>query len=399
MKKKYLLWIAMVAIGCMSCNNEWEDEQFTQLVSFKATLNSDGVSPIYVRYQTDGVKRYDVPVLVSGSTVNSQDRTVHIGLDPDKLVSLNLERFGTYRTELYYKQLDPQYYTMPETVKIPAGQRQTLLPIDFTLGGMDNANPLNMVEQYVLPLTIKDDESYDYESNKHKHYRKALLNVIPFNDYSGIYDGSKSLIYLEGQKDAFTVSKHKAYVYNDNTIFFYMGLRDANYIDRKYYKLFVEFTDEYFEGKYKLKIWTDNGGADGNNFALVKEVDLVGEAREKQPLYTITEEMDATKPYLKHVYYTLYIDYTFEDSTSATVTYSLPSVLILDITNGGFNLPLSATVLLFSSSSIVFVALILGKLFSSSLSTIINLFSPPVEEANSTVYDLVSSFTPTEAAA
>ena len=315
MKKKYLLWIAMVAIGCMSCNNEWEDEQFTQLVSFKATLNSDGVSPIYVRYQTDGVKRYDVPVLVSGSTVNSQDRTVHIGLDPDTLVSLNLERFGTYRTELYYKQLDPQYYTMPETVKIPAGQRQTLLPIDFTLGGMDNANPLNMVEQYVLPLTIKDDESYDYESNKHKHYRKALLNVIPFNDYSGIYDGSKSLIYLEGQKDAFTVSKHKAYVYNDNTIFFYMGLRDANYIDCKYYKLFVEFTDEYFEGKYKLKIWTDNGGADGNNFALVKEVDLVGEAREKQPLYTITEEMDATKPYLKHVYYTLYIDYTFEDYT------------------------------------------------------------------------------------
>ena len=25
--------------------------------------------------------------------------------------------------------------------------------------------------------------------------------------------------------------------------------------------------------------------------------------------------MDATKPYLKHVYYTLYIDYTFEDYT------------------------------------------------------------------------------------
>ena len=49
----------------------------------------------------------------------------------------------------------------------------------------------------------------------------------------------------------------------------------------KYYKLFVEFTDEYFEGKYKLKIWTDNGGADGNNFcACMKEVDLVGEARE-----------------------------------------------------------------------------------------------------------------------
>lgn len=315
MKKIYLLCIAVAAACCISCNNEWEDEQFTHLVSFKATLNSDGVSPIYVRYQEDGVKRYDVPVLVSGSTPNPSKMTVHITEDPDTLASLNLERYGTYRTELYYKQLDPQYYTVPETLEIPAGERQALLPIDFTLGGTDNANPLDMVEQYILPLTILDDDSYDYKANPRKHYRKALLNVIPFNDYSGTYDGAKSLIYLEGQNEPFTVSNHKAYVYNDKTIFFYMGLRDVNYVDRKYYKLFVEFTDEYFEGKYKLNIWTDNGGADGNNFALVKEKDLVGAERNKQPLYTITEEMDATKPYLKHVYYTLYIDYTFEDYT------------------------------------------------------------------------------------
>lgn len=315
MKKIYLLWIAVVAISCISCNNEWEDEQFTHLVSFKANLNDDGVSPIYVRYQQDGVKQYNVPILSSGSTACSYDRTVYIGLDPDTLAALNLERFGSYRTELYYKQLDQQYYTLPESVTIPAGERQTLLPIDFTLGGANNNDPLDMVEQYVLPLTILDGDSYDYKANDRKHYRKALLNVIPFNDYSGTYDGSKSLIYLEGQKDAFTVTDHKAYVYNNNTIFFYMGLRDVNYIDRKYYKLFVEFTDEYFEGKYKLKVWTDNGGAEGNNFALVKETDLIGTSREKQPLYTITEEMDATKPYLKHVYYTLYLDYTFEDYT------------------------------------------------------------------------------------
>lgn len=315
MKKIYLFWIVMAAIGCVSCNNEWEDEQFSQLISFKATLNDDGVSPLYVRYQPEGVKRYDVPVLVSGSTANSQNRIVHIGLDSDTLTSLNLERFGKYRTELYYKQLDPQYYTMPETVEIPAGQRQALLPIDFTLSGTNSTNSLDMVDRYVLPLTILDDESFGYQANGQKHYRKALLNVIPFNDYSGTYDGSKSLIHLEGQSDAFTVSKHKAYVHNNNTVFFYMGLRDENYIDRKYYKLFVEFTDEYFEGKYKLNIWTDNGGTDGNNFSLIKETDLVGATRDKQPLYTITEEMDATKPYLKHIYYTLYIDYTFEDYT------------------------------------------------------------------------------------
>lgn len=304
----------MAAI-CVSCNNEWEDEQFVQKVSFKATLNSDGVCPLYVRYQPDGVKKYDVPLLISGSTLNSQNRTVHIGLDPDTLNTLNLERFGTYRTELYYKQLDPQYYTMPEVVEIPTGQSQAVLPINFTLGGVDNSNPLNMVEQYILPLTILDDNSSDFHANERKHYRKALLNVIPFNEYSGTYDGSQQKIYLENQNTAFTVTAHKAYVYNKNTIFFYMGLRDVNYTDRKYYKLFVEFTDEKYEGKYKLKLWTDNGGPEGNNLGFLTEEDIFGNTRLKQPVYTIQTEDDVTKPYLRHVYYTLYMDYTFEDYT------------------------------------------------------------------------------------
>lgn len=314
MKKIYLLLVVMAAIG-VSCNNEWEDELFVQKVSFKATLNEDGVCPLYIRYQPDGVKRYDVPLLISGSTVNSQNRTVHIGLDPDTLNTLNLEQFGAYREELYYKQLDPQYYTMPETVEIPAGQSQAVLPIDFTLGGTDNSNPLNMVEQYILPLTILDDNSSDFHANERKHYRKALLNVVPFNEYSGTYDGSQQKIYLEDQTTAFTVTKHKAYVYNENTIFFYMGLRDVNYTDRKYYKLFVEFTDEKYEGKYKLKLWTDNDGPNGNNLGFLTETDIFGNKRLKQPVYTIQTEFDVTKPYLKHIYYTLYIDYTFEDYT------------------------------------------------------------------------------------
>ena len=315
MKKIYLLLVVMATIGCVSCNNEWEDEQFVQKVSFKATLNSDGVCPVYVRYQPDGVKKYDVPLVVSGSTLNSQKRTVHIGLDLDTLETLNLERFGTYRKELYYKPLDPQYYTMPEMVEIPAGQSQAVLPISFTLGGTDNSNPLNMVEQYILPLTIYDGESSDYQANERKHYRKALLNVIPFNDYSGTYDGSQQKIYLENQGNAFTVTKHKAYVYNENTIFFYMGLRDVNYTDRQYYKLFVEFTNEKYEGKYKLRLWTDNGGPKGNNLGFLTETDIFGQTRLKQPVYTIQTEKDATKPYLEHIYYTLYMDYTFEDYT------------------------------------------------------------------------------------
>lgn len=315
MKKIYMFLVAMVAIGCVSCNDEWEEEQFVQRISFKATPNSDGVTPVYVRYQTDGVVTYNMPVLVSGSTLNTQDRTVHIGLDPDTLNTLNLERYGTYRTELYYKQLDNQYYTMPETVEIPAGQSQVVLPLDFTLGGINNANPLNMSDQYILPLTVLDDASYNYQANDRKHYRKALLNIIPYNDYSGTYDGTQQKIYLEDQGDAFTVAQHKAYVYNSNTIFVYMGLRDVNYVDRKFYKLFIEFTDEKYEGKYKLRLWTDNEGAEGNNLGFLTEEDLLGNVRVKQPCYTIQTEDDAVKPYLKHIYYTLYIDYTFEDYT------------------------------------------------------------------------------------
>ena len=49
MKKIYNLFlVAMLAICCTSCNNEWEDEQFKQLVSFKATINGEGVSSTYV---------------------------------------------------------------------------------------------------------------------------------------------------------------------------------------------------------------------------------------------------------------------------------------------------------------------------------------------------------------
>lgn len=315
MKKIYNLFlVAMLAICCTSCNNEWEDEQFKQLVSFKATINGEGVSSTYVRYKPDGMVTYNLPLLLSGSTMNTNVRTVHVALDPDTLKTLNLERFGERRSELYYQMLDQQYYTMPETVDIPAGEYVATLPINFTLGGENNANSLDMSDKYILPLTIVDDPSYDYQSNDRLHYRKALLNVIPFNDYSGTYDGSQFKITLEGQKDPFTVTNHKAYVYDDNTVFVYMGLRDVDYIDRKCYKLYMEFTKEKITPlKYKLRLWTDNGGTEGNNF---KELNgKIGNVEYEQPYYTVVEEYDAVKPYLKHIYITLYLAYTFEDYT------------------------------------------------------------------------------------
>lgn len=320
MKNRYCLFlVVMVAMCCASCNNEWEKEQFEQLASFKAIPNGDGVTSTYVRYKPGGVVTYKLPILLSGSTLNAHDRTVHIGLDTDTLKSLNQERYGSYRQELYYQLLDNQYYTMPEAVNIPAGESTAVLPIDFTLGGTNGANPLNLSEKYILPLTVMDDPSYDSQSNPRKHYRKALLNITPFNDYSGAYSGTQYKIYLETQADPFTISQHKAYVYDDKTVFVYMGLRDIDYLDRKSYRLFIEFTGEkYTSVKYKLRLWTDNAGdgtTEGNNFKLLTEQDNEGNTRDVQPYYTIEEEDDPVKPYMKHKYITLYMAYSFEDYT------------------------------------------------------------------------------------
>ena len=38
-----------------ACNDEWKDELYTQMLSFKAPLGDNGLSEIYVRYQPDEV--------------------------------------------------------------------------------------------------------------------------------------------------------------------------------------------------------------------------------------------------------------------------------------------------------------------------------------------------------
>ena len=245
---------------------------------------------------------------MSGSTMTSQSHTIHFALDPDTLERLNIEQYG-HREELYFQQLPSKYYSMPESVEMPAGECLTTLPIEFKLD-----ETLDQADKWVLPIQILGDQSYDYQINPRKYYRRAMLRLLPFNDYSGTYDGSQFKITLEGQKDPFTVTNHKAYVHDDNTVFVYMGLRDVDYIDRKCYKLYMEFTKEKITPlKYKLRLWTDNGGTEGNNF---KELNgKIGNVEYEQPYYTVVEEYDAVKPYLKHIYITLYLAYTFEDYT------------------------------------------------------------------------------------
>lgn len=303
MKKNiYYLFIAFIsAICCASCNDEWVNEQYSQLVSFKAEPNSEGVTFAYMRYNPQGKVTYNLPVVISGSTLNSQSRTVHIGLDLDTLAVLNRERFG-HQQALYFKVPTSNYYTFPETIEVPAGQSTAVVPVEFTLGDLDQS------DKWVLPLTILDDPSYNYKANPRKYYKKALLRINPYNDYSGTYSGTLLKVILEGDtNNPLTLAEYRTYVADDKTIFLYAGSKNIDSEDRKQYKIFIQFTDEKVDLlNNKLKIYTDNPNI---------KLNVVG-----QPSYSKTEAMDAAKPYLKHVYITLNLQYNFVDYTSVPGT-------------------------------------------------------------------------------
>ena len=165
-----------------------------------------------------------------------------------------------------------------------------------------------MSDKYILPLTIVDDPSYDYQSNDRLHYRKALLNVIPFNDYSGTYDAAQYRIFLKPDvKNPFTISSQRAFVVDDRTIFIYAGTRDIDYLDRKQYKVFIRFPEKGTDSKL-LEVWSDN-----------PEIELKLDEK-KACTFTMNEEMDELKPYLKKIYITLYLYYSFKDYTTVPGT-------------------------------------------------------------------------------
>src|SRR5690606_30313802 len=128
------------------------------------------------------------------------------GLDPDTLAILNREQYGD-RSELYFRQLDKKYYDMPETITMPAGKSMTTIPIEFSLGDLDQS------DKWVLPLQILEDPTDNYQVNPHKHYKRAMLRIYPFNNYSGTYGGTLYKIFLEGDtKEPLTLNTHRTFV-------------------------------------------------------------------------------------------------------------------------------------------------------------------------------------------
>jgi len=312
MKKIHnLLFLLAVLLLSSSCNDEWTSELYDRYISFKAPVNNDGVTLVYVRYNENDTVTYEQPLIVSGTTTNNETLTVHVAVDPDTLVDLNLAQFQS-RTELYYKQLDSKYFTMSDTVNIKAGENTSLLDIKFNLKG------INLVNKWLLPLTVVDDPSYDYAAHPRKDYKKALLRIMPFNDYSGIYSATAYKTYLKGYENDAAIVKSEVVVYvvDEDRVFFYAGTVDEDFADRENYKIYASFNS-------KTKVVTFTSDNPDMDFKV-----------NSTSYYEVEETMDATLPYLKHRYVTISnIDYNYTDYTSvpnAGIEYTVRGSLILE---------------------------------------------------------------------
>lgn len=307
----YFISILIIVIICNACNDEWKKEQYKHLISFKAPINDNGVTKIYVRYKSDKKSTYQLPLIVSGSTSNDKNLVVHVAVDSDTLQNLNYEKFQS-RKDYYYKELESKYFSFPETVDISRGQNSSVVNIDFTLNNID------LTDKLVLPLTIVDNPSYNYTANPRKNYKKALLRIMPFNDYSGKYSATNLKIYFKGYESSAPIVQSEiiTYVVDNNSIFFYAGTMNENQTERRRYKISAEF--DSMEKKVILS-------ADDSNINLIVN---------KVPKFSIEEVMDATRPYLLHRYITINnIDYNYTDYTSipnASISYRVMGSLIME---------------------------------------------------------------------
>lgn len=299
MKIKYLFILIIGALFLFhSCNDDVDGELYTNFIGLKAPVDNEGVSNVYLRYKPEGKVSFKLPVIVGGTLVNGKDLNVKIETDNDTLAILNKEKYDI-RTDLYYWQLPETFYEFPSpTCHIPAGSSLENFIIDF------NFENLNLVENWVLPLTIVDDPSY--KPNYRKGWRKALLHILPFNDYSGLYSSTGVNVYFDKETtNQLIVDSRFTKVVDENSIFFYAGVTQEKDRNRGVYKVIATFG----EGT------TDEKGITSGNLTLRAENEAIGFETIGQPTYEIREEMDVELPYLKHRYITLRMEYKYNDIT------------------------------------------------------------------------------------
>jgi len=287
MKNAYILALLSCLLIC-SCNKEWQEELFQKSVSFV----NHGVVEVHVKYSALGGNiPVKVPVMISGSTDNNSNVSVTVDLDQDTLANLNFERFRL-RKDLYFNQLPKEFYQFGSmNTTIPSGSNVGLLDLNLKLEGLDFSN------KYILPVRIVSTSASGIATGR--GYKKSLMQIIPFNDYSGKYSVTGEVWDRnrpQNEQKALTVPSRNAFVVNEKTIFFFAGVTEEEALDRRDYKIKASFNSD-------------------NTVTLSAENPAIKFAQQRGT-FTVRKEKDAVLPYLEKTYTTVYLEYYYSDITN-----------------------------------------------------------------------------------
>jgi hypothetical protein len=283
--KKVCLYILTGLLLGTACNKEWNQELYVQEVSFAR----NGVVKVNAKYKSQGgVVTVKVPVVVSGSTGNSDDIEVTIAIDKDTIQNLNFDRFRL-RSDLYFKELPEAHYSFKSmTTTIPRGSLQGYFELELKLEGLD------LINNYMLPVKIVSTSKDNVV--KRRWYSKSLMHIIPFNDYSNKYSNA-GLIWNrdvpQNGQTALTTPHRTAWVVDENTVFFFAGNIDEESYDRTKYKIMARFNAD-------------------STVTLTAPDAAIGFAQQKGT-YSISKRKDELQPYLEKTYITMNLEYWYSD--------------------------------------------------------------------------------------
>jgi len=303
-------------MGFCSCNDDWTDEQYEHYIGFVAPLDTEGssvgVTTVYVPltrkdgngnplYGERGLSHYELPVQVSGSTVHPDDITVNIA-HSDTLDYLNPARFSN-RTDIWFKDMTP-FAEYPSTITIPGGQDIALLKIKFDFRNLD------LTDKYVLPLTVNDPMR-----NPLKHFATAMLRVLPYTDYSGVYQATNLKYYIveksgKDNEEPGAMNTVQTYAISDDEVFFYAGTINEESQLRKNFKIYAKFIPDAADPQHgRVVMWTDPDDPNSleMNFSQLEDAH-----------FTILEIDDEVQSYIKRKTVIVNgVDYKYTDTKTA----------------------------------------------------------------------------------
>lgn len=321
--------LGSAALSFSSCNDDWNEEQYQHYIGFVAPLDTEGnnvgVTSVYVPltrldesgnplYGEAGLSHYELPVQVSGSTIHPGDITVNI-VRSDTLDYLNPARFSN-RTDIWFKDMTP-YAEYPSKITIPGGKDIALLKIKLDFRNLD------LIDKYVLPLTVDDPMR-----NPLKNFATAMLRILPYTDFSGIYQATNLKYYLvekngKDNEEPGAMNTVQTYAVSDNQVFFYAGTINEESQIRKDFKIFAEFIADEADSSRGRVVLT----ADTNNPEMAFE--QVSEAH-----YTILEVDDEVQSYIKRKTVIVNgIDYKYSDTKTApgtSINYHIKGTMTME---------------------------------------------------------------------